>query len=74
MRFPAKNLYFPLPQQSMRTTSHYPERLYGRTYADVITPPPPQKNNNEQKRRQLNFPELIPTPIVPKLDKELLLF
>ena len=38
MRFPAKkNLYFPLPQESMRTTFHYPESPYGRTYADVIT-------------------------------------
>ena len=32
-----KNLYFPLPQESMRTTFHYPESSYGRTYADVIT-------------------------------------
>ena len=32
-----KNLYFPLPQESMRTTFHYPESPYGRTYADVIT-------------------------------------
>ena len=37
MRFPPKNLYFPLPQESMRTTFHYPESPYGRTYADVIT-------------------------------------
>ena len=38
MRFPAKKiLYFPLPQESMRTTFHYPESPYGRTYADVIT-------------------------------------
>ena len=35
--FPPKNLYFPLPQESMRTTFHYPESPYGRTYADVIT-------------------------------------
>ena len=32
-----KNLYFPLPQESMRTSFHYPESPYGRTYADVIT-------------------------------------
>ena len=32
-----KNLYFPLPQESMRTTFHYPESPHGRTYADVIT-------------------------------------
>ena len=32
-----KNLYFPLPQESMRTTFHYPESPYGWTYADVIT-------------------------------------
>ena len=31
-----KNLYFTLPQESMRTTFHYPESPYGRTYADVI--------------------------------------
>ena len=37
MRFPAKkNLYFPLPQESMRTTFHYPESPYRRTFADVI--------------------------------------
>ena len=30
-----KNLYFPLPQESMRTALHYPESPYGRTYADV---------------------------------------
>ena len=34
MRFPAKKS---LPQESMRTTVHYPESPYGRTYADVIT-------------------------------------
>ena len=37
MRFPSKNLCFPPPQESMRTTFHYPESPYGRTYADVIT-------------------------------------
>ena len=37
MRLPPKNLYFPLPQGSMRTTFHYPESPYGRTNADVIT-------------------------------------
>ena len=37
MRFPAKNLFFPLAQESMRTTFHYPESPHGRTYADVIT-------------------------------------
>ena len=35
--FPPKNLYFLLPQQSMRTTFRYPESPYGRTYVDVIT-------------------------------------
>ena len=37
MRFPAKNLFFPLAQESMRTTFHYPESPHGRTYVDVIT-------------------------------------
>ena len=32
-----KNLYFPLPQESMRTTFHHPESPYGRMYAEVIT-------------------------------------
>ena len=35
--FPPKNLYFSLPQESMRTTFHYPESPFGRTHADVIT-------------------------------------
>ena len=51
------------------------ELRYEMTKRRNLTPtPPPKKNNDEQKRRQLNFPELIPTPIVPKLGKELLLF
>ena len=35
--FPPKIIYFTLPQQSIRTTFHYPESPYGRTYADVTT-------------------------------------